>query len=151
MQIHGYASNPQPLYYQTARDTTVLPVFCLLDQRSQIWLYIEANDYRSNFSKTILFENCSCFSKIPLSISVEYPRIFQCLILIPAGHWGPFLRSDTEADFPRPVRSAKRSHFAATVFVRSKPVNWVRILSQMFMFLTDTTKTDFVHILVRTH
>jgi len=31
----------------------------------------------------------------------------------------------------------------ATVFVRSKPVNWVRILPQMFMFLTDTTKTDF--------
>jgi len=25
------------------------------------------------------------------------------------------------------------------------------ILSQMFMFLTDTTKTDFLHILVRTH
>jgi len=65
--------------------------------------------------------------------------------------WGPFLRSDTETDFPRPVRSAKRSRFAATVFVRSKPVNWVRILPQMFMFLTDTTKTDVLHILVRTH
>jgi len=29
----------------------------------------------------------------------------------------PFLQSDTETDFPRPVRSAKRSRFAATVFV----------------------------------
>jgi len=37
--------------------------------------------------------------------------------------WGPFLRSDTETDFPRPVRSAKRLRFVATVFVRSKPVN----------------------------
>jgi len=52
-------------------------------------------------------------------------------------------RSDTETDFPRQVRSAKRSRFAATVFVRSKPVNCVRILTKMFMFLTDTTKTDF--------
>jgi len=63
----------------------------------------------------------------------------------------PALWSDSETDFPRPVRSAKRSRFAATVFVRSNPVNWVRILPQMFMFLTDTTKTDFLHILVRTH
>jgi len=55
---------------------------------------------------------------------------------------GPFLRSDTETHFPRPVRSAKRSRFAATVFVRSKPVNWVRILPQMFRFLMDTTKTE---------
>ena len=66
------------------------------------------------------------------------------------GLLGPFLRSDTDTDFPRPVRSAKRLRFAATVFVRSKPVNWVRILAQMFVFLTDT-KTDFLHILVRTH
>jgi len=36
---------------------------------------------------------------------------------------GPFLRSDTESDFPRLVRSAKRLGFAATVFARSKPVN----------------------------
>jgi len=64
---------------------------------------------------------------------------------------GSFLRSDTETDFPKPVRSAKRSRFAATVFVRSKSVNWVRILPQMFTFLTDTTKTDILHILVRTH
>jgi len=42
---------------------------------------------------------------------------------------GPFLRSDTETDFPRTVRSAKRSRFAATVFVRSKPVNWVKKIS----------------------
>jgi len=35
----------------------------------------------------------------------------------------PFLRSDTETAFPRPVRSAKRSRFADTVFVQSKPVN----------------------------
>jgi len=45
------------------------------------------SDYWSNFAKTVLFENCSCFSKIPFSISVESLRIFQCLISIPAGHW----------------------------------------------------------------
>jgi len=33
------------------------------------------------------------------------------------------LRNDTETDFPRTVRSAKRSRCAAAVFVRSKPVN----------------------------
>jgi len=63
---------------------------------------------------------------------------------------GPFWGSDTETDFPRPVRSTTRSRFAATVFVRSKSVNWVRILPRMFMFLTDTSKTDVLHILVRT-
>jgi len=56
------------------------------------------------------------------------------------------LRSDTETDFPRLVRSVKRSRFAATVFVRSKPVNLVRILPNLFMFLTEKTKTDFAHI-----
>jgi len=50
----------------------------------EILLFIQVTDYRLNFAKTILFENCS---KIPFSISVESPRIFQCLILIPAGHW----------------------------------------------------------------
>jgi len=49
------------------------------------------------------------------------------------GLLGPFLRSDTETDFPRPVRSVIRLHFAATVFVRSKPVNCVRILPKMFI------------------
>jgi hypothetical protein len=53
----------------------------------EISLSIEATDYRSNLAKTILFESCSCFSKIPFSISVESPRIFQGLISIPAGHW----------------------------------------------------------------
>jgi len=60
--------------------------------------------------------------------------------------WGPFLRSATDSDFPRPVRSDKRSCFAGTVFARSKPTNWVRILPKMFMFLTENTKTDFLHI-----
>jgi len=36
-----------------------------------------------------------------------------------------------------------RSRFAATVFLWIKPINSVRILPQMFMFLADTTKTDF--------
>jgi len=51
--------------------------------------FTERFDYRSNLAKTILFENCSCFSKIPFtgSISVESPRIFQGLISIHAGHW----------------------------------------------------------------
>jgi len=63
-----------------------------------VW-YIEATDYRSNFAKTILFEICSCFSKIPFSMSVESPRIFQCLISIPAGHWVTSRQID--GDLPR--------------------------------------------------
>jgi len=53
----------------------------------ELWYFIQTTDYRSNFAKTILFENCFCFSKINFSISVESPRIFQCLISIPADHW----------------------------------------------------------------
>ena len=45
--------------------------------------FTKRTDYRSNLSKTILFENYSCFSKIPFSISMESPRIFQGLISIP--------------------------------------------------------------------
>ena len=59
----------------------------LLEFDIEISLFIERTDYLSNLAKTILFENCSCFSKIPFSISVESPRIFQCIITIPAGHW----------------------------------------------------------------
>jgi len=66
-----------PLWYQCV---------VLLDFETEISLFIERTDYRSNLAKTILFENCYCFSKIPFSISVESPRIFQCLISIPAGH-----------------------------------------------------------------
>jgi len=58
----------------------------------------------------------------------------------------PFLRSDTETDFPRPVRSVKRSRFAATVFFRSKPVPCVPFLPPKFMFLTEKTKSDVAHI-----
>ena len=63
----------------------------------KILLFIEATDYRSKFAKTILFENCSCFSKIPFSISVESAWIFQCLISIPAGHWV----QQIDGDLPR--------------------------------------------------
>jgi len=80
-------SNPQSLHPSTTCDFTALPVCCLLDCYSEILFYIEATDYRSNFAKTILFESWSCFSKIPFSISVESPRIFQCLISMTAGHW----------------------------------------------------------------
>jgi len=66
-----------PLWYQCV---------VLLDLQIEFSLFIERTDYRSNLAKTILFENCSCFSKIPFSISVESPRIFQCLISIPASH-----------------------------------------------------------------
>ena len=69
-----------------AGDTTALLVCCPPDYSSEILLYIEATDYRSNFAKTILFENSFCFSKVSFCISVEFPRIFQCLISIPAGH-----------------------------------------------------------------
>ena len=80
-------SNPHPFYHSTACDTTTLPVCRVLDYCSEFLLYIATTDYWSNFAKTILFENCSCFSKKPFSISVESPRIFRCLISIPAGHW----------------------------------------------------------------
>ena len=63
------------------------PVYALFDICIEFEIYVEVTDYRSNFAKTILFENCSCFSKTHFSISVEPPRIFQCLISIPAGHW----------------------------------------------------------------
>jgi len=66
-----------PLWYQCV----VLLYFI-----SEVSLFIERTDYRSNLAKTILFENCSCFSRIPFSISVESPRIFQGLISISAGH-----------------------------------------------------------------
>ena len=66
-----------PLWYQC-----VVLLYLIVE----VSLFIERTDYRSNLAKTILFENCSCFSKIPFSISVESPKIFQGLILIPAGH-----------------------------------------------------------------
>ena len=62
-------------------------VLCGCTPLGEVSLFIERTDYRSNLAKTILFENCSCFSKIPFSISVESPRIFQGFISIPAGHW----------------------------------------------------------------
>ena len=84
-----WGSNPQPLCYKVVRATTLPLVCCSVNCTGEISLYIEATDYRSNLAKTILFENCSCFFflKIPFSISVESPRIFQGLISIPAGHW----------------------------------------------------------------
>jgi len=60
----------------TGSGTTVVPVCCMFDTPSEILVNLEATDYRSNFAKTILFEENSCFSKIPFSISVESPRIF---------------------------------------------------------------------------
>ena len=76
-----WGTNPQPwvpLWYQC---------IVLLHTLVEVSLFIERTDYRSNLAKSILFENCSCFSKIPFSISVDSPRIFQGLISIPAGHW----------------------------------------------------------------
>ena len=67
--------------------------------KGENWLLIERTDYRSNLAKTILFDNCSCFSKIPFSISVESPRIFQGLISIPAGHWVRQIDSKSSAIF----------------------------------------------------
>ena len=84
-QRHG-ESNPQPLYHWSAGSTPNVPVYCAVRICDRNFVDIEATDYRSDFAKTILFENCSCFAKIPFSISVESPRIFQCLISIPAGH-----------------------------------------------------------------
>jgi len=85
--LQGYGeSNPQPLYRWSVGGTAMVPVCCVVSMCDGNLINIEATDYRSNFAKTILFENCSCFSKISFSISVESPSIFQCLISIPAGH-----------------------------------------------------------------
>ena len=66
-------------------------------------------------------------------------------------HLGPFLRSSTDSDFPRPVRPVRSQRLAATDFIHNKAVNPVRFLQKMFMFLSEKTKTDFAHILVLTH
>jgi len=55
-------------------------------KHAKLGLFIETTDYRSTFAKMILSENRFCISKITFSISVEFPRIFQCLISIPADH-----------------------------------------------------------------
>ena len=71
--FHQY-SNPQPLYYNAGVGTTLLAVYSHFTTVVNL-CYIETTDYPSNFAKTILSENCSCLSKIPYSISVEFPRI----------------------------------------------------------------------------
>ena len=48
----------------------------------EVSLFIERTDYRSNVAKTILFENCSCFSKIPFSIS-NLPGYFRVSFRFP--------------------------------------------------------------------
>ena len=53
--------NPQPLYHPTDGGTTLLSVYWLLDNCSEFLLFKEATDYRSNFARTILFENCYLF------------------------------------------------------------------------------------------
>jgi len=115
---------------------------------------IEATDYRSNFAKTILFENCSCFSKIPFSISVKSPRIFQCLISIPAGHWVRQINGDLPRRFflsallslvismtGRSERSARALRDGTDV-VREAIGNWfcVRIC---YMFLISDCRGDW--------
>ena len=60
---HEGESNPQPLYHPAAWIIAELPVCCVFLCNTEIWLYIEMTDYRSNFAKTILFENCSCLKK----------------------------------------------------------------------------------------
>jgi len=82
---HHQDSNPQPSYQHALQGTTLLTVFCLFEIVGKFVLSTKATDYRWNFAKTILFENCSCFSQIPFTILVESPKIFQCLISIPAG------------------------------------------------------------------
>ena len=48
---------------------------------------VEMTDYLSNFAKTVLFENCPCFSKIPFSICVvsawNLPRYFSVSFQFP--------------------------------------------------------------------
>ena len=63
-----------PLWYQCV---------VLLCHIFEVSLFIERTDYRSNLAKTILFENCSCFSKIPFSISVESPEYFSVSFRFP--------------------------------------------------------------------
>jgi len=116
--------------------------------------HLKASDYRSYFAKTILFENCSCFSKIPFSISVESPRIFQCLISIPAGHRVRQIDSNLPRWFfwsalpslvismtGRSERSARALRDGANV-VREAIGNWfcVRIC---YMFLISKCRGDW--------
>ena len=96
---HRWSSDPQPLHQHADGSTTLLPVYWLYHNTCEFLLYIEATDYRSNFAKTMFFENSSCFSKIPFSILVESHRIFQCLISIPAGHWVRQIDSDLPRRF----------------------------------------------------
>jgi len=58
-------SNPQLLFHLATVNATTLPVCYLDDNPFEILLFIEATDYRSNFAKTILFENNS-FRKLLL-------------------------------------------------------------------------------------
>ena len=67
-------------YYPT---TSVLAAW----QLSRIFVIYRGDWLSIKCCENDSFQNCSCFSKIPFSISVENPMIFQCLISIPAGHW----------------------------------------------------------------
>ena len=68
-------------------------------KHANLGLFMETTDYWPNFAKTSLFENYSTFSKITFSISLESPRIFKCLISIPAGHWVRQIDSDLPRRF----------------------------------------------------
>ena len=64
---------------------------------------------------------------------------------------GPFLRSATDSDFPRPVRSVRRQRLATAAFVQSKPVNWARFLQKMFMFPNGDSSNDVSNVLIHTY
>jgi len=49
-----------------------------------------------------------------------------------SGLWSPFLWSSTDSDFPRPVRPVRSQSLAATDFIHSQAVNWVRSLWDHF-------------------
>jgi len=119
-----------------------------------VW-FIEATDYRSNFVKTILFENCSCFSKIPFSISVISPRIFQCLVSIPAGHWLQQIDGDLHCRFflsallslvisktGRSERSARALRDGADVVCEARGIFFSRVEFWKFKTLTFGCKSD---------
>ena len=46
---------------------------------------------------------------------------------------GPFLRTSTDSDSPRPVRPVRSKLLAVTGFIHSKTVNWVRFFQKMLI------------------
>jgi len=82
-----WESNPKPLYQQTVLGTTMVPVCCVVINFAWSFVIYREDSLSIKFGENDSFQKLFLFSKIPFSVSVESPRIFQGLISIPAGHW----------------------------------------------------------------